>query len=105
VALSLGLRRGEALGLRWSDVNLDNGLLRVNQALHRVDGAIKRGDVKTDGSTEDVTRDAVDKLDFLFRGAERRVTLRYAWGYGRVAEQSGRPSVMSRETQKPRSST
>ncbi|WP_185449859.1 site-specific integrase [Kribbella qitaiheensis] len=51
MALSLGLRRGEALGLRWSDVDLDNGLIRVNQALHRVDGALKLGDVKTDGST------------------------------------------------------
>ncbi|WP_329483422.1 site-specific integrase [Kribbella sp. NBC_01484] len=51
VALSLGLRRGEALGLRWSDVDLDNSLIRVNQALHRVDGALKLGDVKTDGST------------------------------------------------------
>jgi integrase len=57
VALSLGLCRGEALGLRWSDVDLDDGLIRVNQALHRVNGALKLGDV---------TRDAVDKLDFLF---------------------------------------
>ncbi|GAB3815031.1 tyrosine-type recombinase/integrase [Kribbella italica] len=51
VALSLGLRRGEALGLRWSDVDLEAALIQVNQALHRVDGALKLGDVKTDGST------------------------------------------------------
>ncbi|MGW1341023.1 hypothetical protein ACWCOV_08210 [Kribbella sp. NPDC002412] len=50
VALSLG-RRGEALGLRWTDVDLDNSLIRVNQALHRVDGALKLGEVKADGST------------------------------------------------------
>jgi integrase len=29
VALSLGLRQGEALALRWTDVNLDTGTLRV----------------------------------------------------------------------------
>src|SRR5690606_31752583 len=29
VVLMLGLRRGEALGLRWSDVDLDAGTLRV----------------------------------------------------------------------------
>jgi integrase len=35
LALSLGLRKGEALGLRWPDVNLDTGVLRVNRALQR----------------------------------------------------------------------
>lgn len=29
IALALGLRQGEALGLRWSDVDLRNGVLRV----------------------------------------------------------------------------
>ncbi|MGW3629113.1 tyrosine-type recombinase/integrase [Streptomyces sp. NPDC005122] len=31
IALSLGLRQGEALGLRWSDVDLPNGILRVRK--------------------------------------------------------------------------
>ncbi|WP_432486898.1 tyrosine-type recombinase/integrase [Kineococcus sp. SYSU DK018] len=35
VALAVGLRRGEALGLRWCDVDLDAGLLHVRQALQR----------------------------------------------------------------------
>ena len=30
----LGLRRSEALGLRWSDVDLDAGVLHVRQGLH-----------------------------------------------------------------------
>lgn len=38
VALALGLRQGEALGLRWSDVDLDEGVLHVRQALMRVTG-------------------------------------------------------------------
>lgn len=35
VALALGLRQGEALGLRWQDVDLDAGALHVRVALQR----------------------------------------------------------------------
>lgn len=38
VALAMGLRQGEALGLRWQDVDLDAGVLRVRVALQRVRG-------------------------------------------------------------------
>ena len=36
VALTIGLRRGEALGLRWSDVDLDSGSVTVRPTLSRV---------------------------------------------------------------------
>jgi integrase len=39
-ALTLGLRQGEILGLRWSDVDLDQGTLRVAQAVQRVGGEV-----------------------------------------------------------------
>jgi integrase len=39
VALGLGLRQGEILGLRWSDVQLEGGHLTVNHTLHWVRGA------------------------------------------------------------------
>lgn len=38
VALALGLRQGEALGLRWEDVNLDTARLSVRTALQRQPG-------------------------------------------------------------------
>lgn len=38
VALALGLRPGEALGLRWEDVDLEEGVLHVRQQLQRVKG-------------------------------------------------------------------
>ncbi|MGL4176368.1 MAG: tyrosine-type recombinase/integrase [Dermatophilaceae bacterium] len=41
LAVYLGLRRGELLGLRWEDVDLDGGTLRVVQTLQRVDGRIQ----------------------------------------------------------------
>jgi integrase len=50
VALSMGLRRGEALGLKWADVDLDGARLTVRQALHRVDGRLRLDPVKTDAS-------------------------------------------------------
>jgi integrase len=36
VAISLGLRQGEALALRWRDINLEVGTLRVRYALQRL---------------------------------------------------------------------
>jgi integrase len=36
VALALGLRQGEALGLKWADINLETGVLRVHRASQRV---------------------------------------------------------------------
>jgi integrase len=50
VALAMGLRRGEALGLAWADVDLEEGRLTVRQALHRVDGQLRLDPVKTDAS-------------------------------------------------------
>jgi integrase len=38
VATALGLRQGEALGVRWLDVDFDAGTLRVRQALERSGG-------------------------------------------------------------------
>ncbi|GAB2869303.1 site-specific integrase [Myroides odoratimimus subsp. xuanwuensis] len=35
IALSLGLRQGEALGLVWDDVDLDDGVLRVRRSTQR----------------------------------------------------------------------
>lgn len=39
VALALGLRQGEALGLQWRDIDLEQATLRVRQALQRQPGA------------------------------------------------------------------
>jgi integrase len=36
ISLMVGLRMGEALGLKWSDVDLDTGMLRVNRQLQRL---------------------------------------------------------------------
>lgn len=50
VALALGLRQGEALGLRWEDIDLDGGTLRVSQSLQRIDKAFQFVEPKTSRS-------------------------------------------------------
>lgn len=55
VALALGLRQGEALGLRWEDVDLTAGTLRVRQILYRLPGkGILFGTPKTEPSKREV---------------------------------------------------
>jgi len=47
VALSLGLRLGEALGLRWSDVDFNKELLHVRRSLQRIKGGVAFSAPKT----------------------------------------------------------
>jgi len=47
VALACGLRRGEALGLRWEDVDLESGALTVRHALQRINGKLQLVEPKT----------------------------------------------------------
>lgn len=42
---ALGLRRGEALALRWEDIDLDRGHLQIRATLQRVDGALVRSEM------------------------------------------------------------
>jgi integrase len=50
VAATMGLRRGELLGLRWSDVDLDRGTLMIAQTVQRAGGRLHVQDAKTEGS-------------------------------------------------------
>ncbi|MBI5948770.1 MAG: site-specific integrase [Chloroflexi bacterium] len=47
VAITLGLRQGEVLALKWDDVDFDAGLLHVRRALQRVDGEYELVETKT----------------------------------------------------------
>ena len=47
VVLAIGLRRGEALGLRWNDLDLETGILTVNHQLQRVGGGLELSEPKT----------------------------------------------------------
>jgi integrase len=45
--LATGIRLGELLGLRWSDVDLDKGTIRINQALARIKDFDSNSDCNT----------------------------------------------------------
>jgi len=47
VALTVGLRQGEALGLRWQDIDLELGTLTVTKQLQRIDGVFQLVEPKT----------------------------------------------------------
>jgi len=47
VALDSGLRQGEVLGLRWQDVDLDQGAFSLAHALQRVEGRLVLVELKT----------------------------------------------------------
>ena len=55
VALALGLRIGEALGLRWEDVDLDSRRLTVRYAMQRVNGRLQLVEPKTEKSRRTIT--------------------------------------------------
>ena len=65
--LSTGLRRGEALGLRWQDVDLDAGWLSVTRSLVVTGSQVSLSEPKTDAGRRKVllVPDAVEALKVL----------------------------------------
>ncbi|WP_235922145.1 tyrosine-type recombinase/integrase [Lentzea tibetensis] len=51
--LVYGLRVGESVGLRWSDINLDRLIFQTRQQIQRVAGALRVGPVKTQAGERD----------------------------------------------------
>jgi integrase len=59
IAVTTGLRRGELLGLRWSDLDVKAGTLTVNQSLERIEGKVNFKAPKTKMSRRSITLPAV----------------------------------------------
>ena len=62
--LTTGLRRGELLGLKWLDIDLEKGDLRVQRQIGRIDGKIIEMPLKTKNAyrTLPLSADAIDVL-------------------------------------------
>ena len=62
--LATGLRRGELLGLKWTDVDLDRGVLKVQRAISRQNGKVVEAPLKTKNAyrTLPLSADAIDVL-------------------------------------------
>ena len=54
LALTTGMRRGEVLGLRWSDIDTAAGTLRVSRSLQRIGKVLVVGEPKSDRSRRTV---------------------------------------------------
>jgi integrase len=53
----LGLRRGEAVGLRWCDLDLEGGFLTVSHQVRQVGGYVEIGRPKSEASNRVLTLD------------------------------------------------
>ena len=64
IDLTTGLRRGELLGLKWLDIDLEKGDLRVQRQIGRIDGKIIEMPLKTKNAyrTLPLSADAINVL-------------------------------------------
>ncbi len=64
IELATGLRRGELLGLKWEDIDLERGTIQVRRQIARIDGKVVEAPLKTKNSYRSVSigQDAVEIL-------------------------------------------
>jgi integrase len=79
VVVVTGLRRGEAIGLRWSDLDLDHGILRVRQQVVQLGGKLHLGPPKTKAGVRAVAVDALT-VQLLRTHRTAQETSRELWG-------------------------
>jgi len=79
VALALGLRQGEALGLRWADVDLESGSAVVTASLQRIAGKLERVATKTKQSRRTAALPSI-VIDALRRHRVRQMQERLVAG-------------------------
>ena len=62
--LATGLRRGELLGLKWTDIDFDRSVLKIQRAISRQNGRVDEAPLKTKNAyrTLPLSADAIDVL-------------------------------------------
>lgn len=91
LSIASGLRQGELLGLRWSDMDLESRTVSVRRALQRVNGQLIAVEPKTARSRRDVSLPtvALDALR-LHRRRQLAAPVQSAMGYI-FTDEAGRP--------------
>jgi integrase len=82
VGITTGMRRGEILGLRWSDTDLNRATLTVNQSLERVKGKSVFKSPKTKTSCRTITLPAL-AVEALKAHRARQAAERLQFGLGK----------------------
>jgi integrase len=85
LAIVTGMRQGELLGLKWKNVDLDKGIIKVNQNLKRLpNGKLVFGKPKTKTSIRSITigRETIEVLKEQNERIKREredVRVKYLW--------------------------
>ena len=74
--LATGLRRGELLGLKWTDVDFQHGVLKIQRAISRQNGKVVEAPLKTKNAYRTLPMSA-DATDVLMQ--QRRKTGNSEW--------------------------
>lgn len=77
-----GLRRGEAVGIQWGDLDLSDGTLTVNRQVVSVTGELVVGPPKSDAGRRTVALDRVTRQ--LLEAQHRRALLASPWATDEV---------------------
>jgi len=77
IELATGLRRGELLGLKWEDIDLEQGVIHVRRQVARIDGEVVEAPLKTKNSYRSISigQDAVKVL----RGQRKKSNSEYVF--------------------------
>lgn len=67
IELAAGLRRGELLGLKWEDIHLEQGSLRVQRQVCRTDGEIVEAPLKTKNACRNLPPNVKFKTKIFIR--------------------------------------
>ncbi|MGH3774535.1 MAG: tyrosine-type recombinase/integrase [Pseudonocardiaceae bacterium] len=82
LAATLGFRRGELLGLRWSDLNLELGTVAPAKTVQRVNGRLLMDDTKTQDSDNTIPLPKITRqvlIEHRNRQAAERATAGELW--------------------------
>ena len=74
-----GLRRGEVLGIRWRDVDFEEGVLRIRQQVQRIGASLQEVELKTNSSERDQPLLATAR-EVLMRQRDKQAVARSAAG-------------------------
>ena len=82
VAVTTGMRRGELLALRWSDIDLKAASLTVNHSLERIKGKFEFKSPKTKTSRRTITLPPIT-VEALREHYRAQLEVRFKLGLGR----------------------